>query len=71
MIQIYERDLRIIRNDEGLFISCGLAILVVDDYRNDEPDGDGRQHSNHYSYSYDHAVGGLWPRVVVLLSCGE
>ena len=59
MIQIYDRDLRIIRNDKGLFISCGFAISVVDDYRNDERDGDGPQNSDHNSYNNDHAVGGL------------
>lgn len=71
MIQLYERDLRIIWNDKGFFLSCGFAALADDDYSNDEPDGNSPQHSDHHSYNHDHAVGGLWPRIVVFLSCGE
>ena len=54
-----ELTLRIIRNDEGFFLSCGFAALADDYHSNDETDGNSPQHSDHYSYNDDHAVGGL------------
>lgn len=71
MIKTNEQDLRIVRNDEDLFLPWGSAALADDDYRNDESDGNSPQHSDHYSYNHDQAVVGLCTRIVVLLSCGE
>lgn len=59
-------------DNEGGALRRDVAASADDDYRNDEADGDGPQHSDKYCHDHDHAaVRGRFWLVAVLFSCGE